>query len=394
MKKILLLALMSLSILSFACGGNDSPQDSSEEAIFSSNMAIDDAGDGRLARMDEAIEMEMEMAVSDAFEAEAEAKDLALETSTAEFQDDQRDVISTASMSIEVDVVPEATASVRMIAETHGGFVEDLSTSGVGSRQSANITIRVPQDRFDAALEQLGRLGDVPSQRISSEDVTEEFIDLKARLNASTREEQSLLGLLERADSVADVLGIERELSRVRSQIERLQGQINFLQSRIDLSTIYISLFSSASTGTPPSATLDVESTDVAASAEEIKALVERLEGELDQVVVTIEDGEERAYIVMRLPRDDFRGALATIESMGEVVFKSLQEGTPLDNEELEYLDDPDARVEVNLMEPGGPSVTIIVSIVAGSVLFVGAMSGFLFLSYRLGRGRRSGSQS
>ncbi len=383
MKKMLLLALMALSVISLACGGSDSPQEESS-AVLSLNMDYADASDDRIARMDEA----MEMGMSGAFE--AEAKELAVETSAAEFQDDQRDVISTASMSIEVDVVTEATASVRMIAEAHGGFIENLSTSGVGNRQSASITVRLPQDRFDAAVEQLSRLGDVPNQNINSEDVTEEFIDLKARLNASTREEQSLLSLLERADSVADVLGIERELSRVRSQIERLQGQINFLQNRIDLSTIHISLFSRASTGTPPSAHLEVESTEVAATTEEIKGLVERLEGELEHVSVTIDDGEERALIVMRLLRNDFRGALAAIEGMGEVVFKSLQEGTSLDEEDLEYLEDPDALVEVNLMEPGGTSVGIIVAIVAGSVLFVGAMAGFLFLSYRLGRRRRS----
>lgn len=386
MKKILLLPLMALSILSFACGGSDSPQEASSEVVFSLGMDSADAGVERMARIDEA--MESEIAMSAAFE--AEAKELAVETSSTQLGDDQRDVISTASMSIEVDVVPEAAASVRMIAVAHGGFIENLSTSGVGNRQSASITVRVPQDRFDATVEQLSRLGDVPSQDISSEDVTEEFIDLKARLNASTREEQSLLSLLERADSVADVLGIERELTRVRSQIERLQGQINFLQSRIDLSTIHISLLSRASSGTPPSASLDVESTDVSAAAEEIKALVGRLGGELERVSVTVDDGEERAYIVLKVLRNDFRGALAAIEDMGEVVFKSLQEGTALDEQELEYLDDPDARVEVNLMEPDGPNVAIIIAIVVGSVLFVGAMAGFLFLSYRLGRGRRS----
>ena len=388
MKKLLLLSVMAVSILAFACGGGDSPQETSLDDGSFEDLALAYGSDDGLASVDEA--MEPAMAMSGEFE--AQAKELVLETSTAQFQDDQRDVISTASMSIEVDVVPEATDSVRMIAEAHGGFIETLSTSGVGNRQSASITVRVPQDRFDDALGQLSRLGDVPSQHINSEDVTEEFIDLKARLNASTREEQSLLDLLARADSVADVLGIERELSRVRSQIERLQGQINFLQSRIDLSTIHISLFSGASAGMPPSAALEVKTTDVSASTEDVKALVARLGGELEHVSVTIDDGEERAFIVLKVFRDDFRGALGAIESMGEVAFYSLQEGTALDEKELEYLDDPDARVEVTLVEPGGLSVAIIIAIVAGSVLFVGAIAGFLFLSYRLGRGRRSGT--
>ncbi|MCE2465505.1 MAG: DUF4349 domain-containing protein [Dehalococcoidia bacterium] len=386
MKTLLMLALMLVPVLALACGGNDSPQEASVADGFTEEMEFLGARDDGMAFMDES--MESTMAMSGAFE--AEAKELVVEASAGQLQDAQRDVISTASMSIEVDLVPEAAASVRMIADANGGFIENLSTSGVGSRQSASITLRVPQDRFDTVVEQLSRLGDVPGQNISSEDVTEEFIDLKARLNASTREEQSLLDLLARADSVADVLGIERELSRVRSQIERLQGQINFLQSRIDLSTIYISLFSSASTGSPPSAMLEVETDDVGASTEEIKALVGRFAGELEQVVVTINSGEERAYIVLKLLRDDFRGALSAIEAMGEVVFKSLEEGTVLDEEGLKYLDDPDASVEVTLVEAGGLGDSVIIAITVGSVLFVGSMAGFLFLSYRLGRRRRS----
>ena len=390
MKKLLMLALMLVPVLALACGGNDSPQEASAADGFTEEMEFLRASDDGMAFMDES--MESTMAMSGAFE--AEAKELVVEASAGQLQDAQRDVISTASMSIEVDVVPEAAASVRMIADANGGFIENLSTSGVGSQQSASITLRVPQDRFDTVVEQLSRLGDVPNQHISSEDVTEEFIDLKARLNASTREEQSLLDLLARANSVADVLGIERELSRVRSQIERLQGQINFLQSRIDLSTIYISLFSSASAGSPPSAMLEVEIDDVSASTEEIKALVARLGGELKRVAVTINGGEERAYIVLKLLRDDFRGVLAAIEAMGEVVFKSLEEGTVLDEEGLKYLDDPDASVEVTLVEAGGLGASVIIAITVGSVLFVGAMAGFLFLSYRLGRGRRSQSQT
>ena len=386
MKTLLMLALMLVPVLALACGGNDSPQEASVADGFTEEMEFLGASDDGMAFMDES--MESTMAMSGAFE--AEAKELVVEASAGQLQDAQRDVISTASMSIEVDLVPEAAASVRMIADANGGFIENLSTSGVGSRQSASITLRVPQDRFDTVVEQLSRLGDVPGQNISSEDVTEEFIDLKARLNASTREEQSLLDLLARADSVADVLGIERELSRVRSQIERLQGQINFLQSRIDLSTIYISLFSSASTGSPPSAMLEVETDDVSASTVEIKALVGRFGGELEQVVVTINGGEERAYIVLKLLRDDFRGVLSAIEAMGEVVFKSLEEGTVLDEEGLKYLDDPDASVEVTLVEAGGLGASVIIAITVGSVLFVGSMAGFLFLSYRLGRRRRS----
>ena len=392
MKRLFLLTLALFTIVLFACGGDDSkaePFVESENQFLAMSMGFGD--DGEMSRADEFMESAIARSESSAFESGEMAKEVAVEVSAEQVQDDQRDVISTASLSIEVDVVAEAVVSVRMIAEGNGGFVETLSTSGVGFRQDANVTIRVPRDRFDAAVEQISRLGDVPGQHLSSEDVTEEAIDLKARLNASIREEQSLLALLARADSVADVLGIERELTRVRSQIERLQGQINVLQSRIDMSTIYITLFSRVSVGFPPSATLDVESLDVIAATEAVKAMVARLEGELGDVVLTVDEGKARAYITLTLFRDDLQEALVTAEGLGEVTFKSLQEGKAVDEAGLDYLDEPDANVVINLSEPGGLAAWLIVVIVVGSVAFAGVLGGSVFLSYRLGRGRRAG---
>ncbi len=392
MKRLFLLTLALFTIVLFACGGDDSKAETfveSDTQLLAMSMGF--GGDGETSRADEFMESAIARSESSAFESGEMAKEVAVEVSAEQVQDDQRDVISTASLSIEVDVVAEAVVSVRMIAEGNGGFVETLSTSGVGFRQDANVTIRVPRDRFDAAVEQISRLGDVPGQHLSSEDVTEEAIDLKARLNASIREEQSLLALLARADSVADVLGIERELTRVRSQIERLQGQINVLQSRIDMSTIYITLFSRVSVGFPPSATLDVESLDVIAATEAVKAMVARLEGELGDVVLTVDEGKARAYITLTLFRDDLQEALVTAEGLGEVTFKSLQEGKAVDEAGLDYLDEPDANVVINLSEPGGLAAWLIVVIVVGSVAFAGVLGGSVFLSYRLGRGRRAG---
>ena len=141
----------------------------------------------------------------------------------------QRKVISVASVSIEVEVVEAAVTEVRVIAESLGGFVEQLSSSGEPDRQQAHVTVRVPQAQFFTALERIDALGEVQSRTVGSEDVSEQFIDLEARLKSSLREEQSFLSLLGRTETVGEILTIERELSRVRSEIERLQGRLNFL---------------------------------------------------------------------------------------------------------------------------------------------------------------------
>ena len=93
-------------------------------------------------------------------------------------------------------------------------------------------------------MEQIELVGKVQSKNLGSEDVSERFIDLQARLKSSLREDESLLSLLDRTSTVIEVLAIERELTRVRLDIERLQGQLNFLERRIDLATITVSLSS------------------------------------------------------------------------------------------------------------------------------------------------------
>ena len=82
----------------------------------------------------------------------------------------------------------------------------------------------MPQAQFSPAVDRIESVGKVRSKNLGSEDVSERFIDLQARLKSSLREEESLLSLLGRTTTVSEVLAIERELTRVRSSIERFQG--------------------------------------------------------------------------------------------------------------------------------------------------------------------------
>ena len=144
----------------------------------------------------------------------------------------QRQIISQGSMSVQVADVPTAAARVRAIAEGVGGFVEQLSSNGVGEFQQSTITVRVPQAEFFSVFEQIKALGEVQNENAGSVDVTEQFIDLEARLKSAQREELSLLSLLDRANVISEILTIERELTRIRGELERLQGQLNFLERR------------------------------------------------------------------------------------------------------------------------------------------------------------------
>jgi hypothetical protein len=299
----------------------------------------------------------------------------------------QRQVISIASLSVQVADVNGAIARVRGIAESLGGFVEHLSSSGGPERPQATVTVRVPQPQFFAALERLEALGEVQGRNVGSQDVSEQFIDLEARLKSAQRQEQSLLSLLQKAQNVTEVLTIERELTRIRGEIERLQGQLNYLQRRVELATISISLLPPKEEGgRPPSASLALEVSRVTERVEAIKERTSALKGKIDNVSISVRNGRETAHIALRVFSKDFDPALTFIEGLGEVQTKDVQEGASGSKEPKE----PNAPLAVSLLEAEGPNTGLIVVIAApiGGVALVGLL-GFLFVTtYRAGRRR------
>ncbi len=305
----------------------------------------------------------------------------------------QRQVISQASVSMEVDEVPVAVAQVRTTAESLGGFVGQLSSSGGPERQQSTMTIRVPQAEFFTALEHIKSLGKVRSENVGSEDVTERFIDLEARLRSALREEESLLSLLDKANQVSEILTIERELSRVRSDIERAQGQLNFLERRVDLSTITVSLFPpDAEVAEPPSGSLTIEVSDVSRSVEGIKALVSGVGGELDRVFVAVRDGKESSEVTLRVFSKDFKQVLSSVEAHGKVRDKEIRETTVPVEAESTPPAKPDARIDISFVEKASSVVWRIIAIAApvGGVALVALLGLLFYAAYRAGRHRGS----
>ncbi|MSQ06741.1 MAG: DUF4349 domain-containing protein [Dehalococcoidia bacterium] len=300
----------------------------------------------------------------------------------------QRQVISQASLSIEVTVVPAATSQVRAIAEGLGGFVEQLSSSGGAKQQQASITVRVPQPQFFAAMERLEALGKVQNRNVGSEDVSSQFIDLKARLASSLRQEQSMLSLLSRAATVTEILTIERELARVRGEIERMQGQLNFLERRVEMATIHVSLFPPQAEQVPsPSATLEVEVKDVAVAVEQVKALIPTLDGKLDRVYVSVKDDQERAELLMRVFSDKFDLTISALERQGEVTVKVLNQGLVPAGQEKARPEQPDSYVQIAFVEDDDSKAWLWWAI-GGPIAGVVLVSLLVVLVYRAGRRR------
>ena len=303
----------------------------------------------------------------------------------------QRKIISDASISVQVEAAQDAANAVQAIAEGLGGFVEHLNISGDVDDKRATMIIRVPQAQFLTALERIEALGKVLSKNMGSEDVSERFIDLEARLNSALREEKSFLSLLDKSSTVSDVLAIERELARVRLEIERFQGQLNFLTRRVDLATITVSFDPPSLSGPkPPSANLAVEVSDVSADVEDLKALLSSLNGVVDSVVLSTRDDVERAHLEARVFSTDFQRTMDFLEDLGKVKSKELREGVPGEKANASVEEKPIAAVVVSLSEKQGPvNVSLVIGVILGAA-GIGLLLLLLYGVYRFGVHRRS----
>ncbi|MBV9946359.1 MAG: DUF4349 domain-containing protein, partial [Myxococcales bacterium] len=138
-------------------------------------------------------------------------------------------LIYTANLTLAVFQVEAGLDAVERIARDTGGYLSN--------RQDNAITIRVPRDRFDDAVSRVEGLGDVTHRDIRAQDVTDEYVDLEARLKNAYLMRSRLGELLARA-SVKEALDIERELGRVTEEIERMERRLKLLRSDIAFSTI------------------------------------------------------------------------------------------------------------------------------------------------------------
>lgn len=151
----------------------------------------------------------------------------------------QRLVIKNASVSLQVESVANAEASIRARAEQLGGYVVSVTTSGSDEYLTSVIVFRVPAASFEDALSGIeGLARRVLSRSVSGEDVTEEFVDLGSRLRNLEATRDRLLELLEQATQVEDALQVNQALSDVQGEIEQIQGRMQYLEQSAALSTI------------------------------------------------------------------------------------------------------------------------------------------------------------
>jgi hypothetical protein len=153
-------------------------------------------------------------------------------------------IIRTGMSSIEVDSLEPAVARVRELAHRVGGFVANVQmAAGHEQVRSATLQIRLPSSRFDEVVTGLKPIGRVESVNVNAEDVGEEFVDVTARVENAHKLEARLIEVLNtRTGKLKDVLDVEREIARVREEIERMEGRLRYLRARTSVSTFSITV--------------------------------------------------------------------------------------------------------------------------------------------------------
>lgn len=157
--------------------------------------------------------------------------------------DTERMIVRNGNISLVVEDVPIAIERITTTAEGFGGYVVNSNVWQNGERLSGSISIRVPVESFETTLQALRDLAvEVTQESTTSSDVTEEYVDLAARLGNLRATEEQLLRIMEKAETVEDILDVQRELSRTRGEIEQTQARMQYLEQTSATAIISVSL--------------------------------------------------------------------------------------------------------------------------------------------------------
>jgi hypothetical protein len=151
-------------------------------------------------------------------------------------------IVQTASLSISVarDEFEETIQRARTVATGAGGFVVSSSASQ-GDEQHlvrGSLVVRVPEPQYAHVLEQLSGLGKVEAQEEAGQDVSQELVDLEARIRHLEAVEARLLGFLEEANTVAAALAVQSELNRIQLELEQGRGRLDYLEDQVAFATV------------------------------------------------------------------------------------------------------------------------------------------------------------
>ena len=153
-------------------------------------------------------------------------------------------IVRTASLALVTKEFDKTRAAVETTVSKHHGYVAQLTVNAqTGAGRSLTATLRVPSDQLDAVLAELKKLGRVEQESQGGAEVTQQYVDLNARLkNARTTEQRLIDVLRERTGKVKDILAVEEEIARVRGEIEQMEAESKSLEHQVRYATLQLKL--------------------------------------------------------------------------------------------------------------------------------------------------------
>lgn len=240
MKKQKALALcLSMLLLCSACGGGSSANTAAgDTAAASAAVEYDSGGTG----------MDMELYAPAAPSENQSAASAAEENGTGSvYRSSEAKLIRRAELSIQTTQFDQAVQSLQDLVEQCGGYFEQSSVYAgsyrdVNAQRSGEYVVRIPAEKYDAFLSASGNLGYVTQLTESSEDIGEQYYDTESRLRTQRTKQERLLELLEKAETMEDIISLENALSEVEYQIEQYTSTLNRYDALVGFSTFNIYL--------------------------------------------------------------------------------------------------------------------------------------------------------
>lgn len=191
------------------------------------------ASEGDYSKM--SVQPELMQAVEQAKEEVADVANVPLE----------RKIIKEGSIRFKTDDAATTRDLIKTVLKENGGYVAKDNVYDYNGSIEHTIEVRVPSENFDKLLEQISQSAQkLDSKNISARDVTEEYIDIEARIKTKSELEARYSALLSMAVTVEEILTIEREIGALREDIESIQGRLRYLKDQVSLSTLTITFYS------------------------------------------------------------------------------------------------------------------------------------------------------
>lgn len=191
-----------------------------------------------------AVEAVESMSIVEETKFKALEADKAVSTRGNELTDYDPKIIKNANLAFETDDLNATANTIQTAVKKYKAQVQHDSESKSSYRMSRDMVIRIPSKHFENFIADIGTgVAYFDRKEISAQDVTEEYIDIEARIKAKKTLENRYLELLKKAGKVSEMLEIEKELSAIREEIEAQQGRLNYMKNRVAMSTVNIEFY-------------------------------------------------------------------------------------------------------------------------------------------------------